>query len=167
MEWHRISLLLLRMRVLLAKRTICRERGETDRSVCPALLLAPMSLLRALVGAVDFAGRRLRCCCLGPNMFDETLIYESSNGDCWYLARDAHPERMVVRHQPNRASGRRQSFYDIEVFFWPRGQARTRGAPAPVNLLGIYRWLMERENLTAGTPGIAVVPGVHSNEGRR
>jgi hypothetical protein len=46
----------------------------------------------------------------------ETVIYESSNGDCWYLARDAHPERTVVRHQPNRASGGAISYYEINDF---------------------------------------------------
>ena len=51
-------------------------------------------------------------------------------------------------------------------FFLAEGSSPHERRSGAVNLLGIYRWLMERENLTAGTPGIAVVPGVHSNEGR-
>jgi len=49
-------------------------------------------------------------------MSDETLIYASSNGDCWYLADNAHPGRPIVRHQPNRASGGRSSVYEVDEF---------------------------------------------------
>jgi hypothetical protein len=50
-------------------------------------------------------------------MSDETLFYASSNGDRWYLARDdADPERLKVRHQPNRASGGRANTVDIDEF---------------------------------------------------
>src|SRR4051794_25006705 len=39
----------------------------------------------------------------------EKELYRSSNGDCWYLVREPGSERMLVRHQPNRASGGRPS----------------------------------------------------------
>src|SRR4051794_10990018 len=39
----------------------------------------------------------------------EQELYRSSNGDCWYLVREPGSERMLVRHQPNRASGGRSS----------------------------------------------------------
>jgi hypothetical protein len=50
-------------------------------------------------------------------MSDETLVYASSNGDRWYLVLDdADPERLRVRHQPNRASGGRATTVDIDEF---------------------------------------------------
>jgi hypothetical protein len=49
-------------------------------------------------------------------MSDEILIYESPNGDRWYLAAEAHPERMLVRHQPNLTSGRRSTFFEVDEF---------------------------------------------------
>jgi hypothetical protein len=50
-------------------------------------------------------------------MSDETLVYASSNGDRWYLVRDdADPERLRVRHQPNRASGGRATTVEIDEF---------------------------------------------------
>jgi hypothetical protein len=33
------------------------------------------------------------------------LLYSSENGDCWYLVRGAAPDQVVVRHEPNAASG--------------------------------------------------------------
>jgi hypothetical protein len=52
----------------------------------------------------------------GSAMSEEILFYASSNGDCWYLARDADHQKMLVRHQPNRASGGRSTFIDIDAF---------------------------------------------------
>ena len=50
-------------------------------------------------------------------MSDELLIHASSNGDCWFLVRDAaDPKRLRVRHQPNRASGGLASLVDVEQF---------------------------------------------------
>jgi hypothetical protein len=46
----------------------------------------------------------------------EQELYRSSNGDCWYLVREPGSERMLVRHQPNRASGGRSSLICIENF---------------------------------------------------
>jgi hypothetical protein len=44
-------------------------------------------------------------------MANGTLIYQSSNGDCWFLV-----DRRRVRHQPNRASGGRVTYYEIREF---------------------------------------------------
>lgn len=46
----------------------------------------------------------------------EREVYRSSNGDCWYLVREPGSERMLVRHQPNRASGGCSSLMSIEDF---------------------------------------------------
>jgi len=46
----------------------------------------------------------------------EQELYRSSNGDCWYLVREPGSERMLVRHQPNRASGGSSSLTCIEDF---------------------------------------------------
>jgi hypothetical protein len=47
---------------------------------------------------------------------ENILIYASSNGDCWYLVRDADPERLSVRHQPNQASGGQPTVTGIDAF---------------------------------------------------
>jgi hypothetical protein len=40
-------------------------------------------------------------------------LYHSSNGDRWYLARDADTEQVFIRHQANVASGGHVA--DIEI----------------------------------------------------
>jgi hypothetical protein len=47
---------------------------------------------------------------------EQRVIYRSSNGDQWFLVRDAASKRVLVRHQPNRASGGRASLTEIDVF---------------------------------------------------
>jgi hypothetical protein len=42
----------------------------------------------------------------------EKAFYRSSNGDQWYLVQEPGTDRMSVRHQPNRASGARQTLMD-------------------------------------------------------
>jgi hypothetical protein len=50
-------------------------------------------------------------------MSDEVLIHASSNGDRWFLVRDdVDPQRLRVRHQPNRASGGQASLVDVDQF---------------------------------------------------
>jgi hypothetical protein len=44
------------------------------------------------------------------------LIYESSSGDQWLLARDSDPPRVYVRHIPNPASGGRSSTIGLDAF---------------------------------------------------
>ena len=46
----------------------------------------------------------------------EEEVYRSSNGDSWYLVRDPGSERLLVRHQPNRASGGNSSLVGVEDF---------------------------------------------------
>src|ERR1700678_2400333 len=48
---------------------------------------------------------------------DETsLIYESSNGDSWSLARDPKTGARAVMHSPNPQSGGKLSYIGIENF---------------------------------------------------
>ncbi len=42
-------------------------------------------------------------------------LYESSSGDCWYLCRD-RTGKLVISHEPNRASGGRPSQIDVGTF---------------------------------------------------
>ena len=46
----------------------------------------------------------------------EKLIYRSPNGDQWYLVEESGSERVLVRHQPNRASGGRSSLMEVADF---------------------------------------------------
>jgi hypothetical protein len=46
----------------------------------------------------------------------ERVIYESSNGDVWVLARDPASEMPTVKHQPNASSGGPTSCTDIGKF---------------------------------------------------
>lgn len=56
-------------------------------------------------------------CRRASKMSDEVLIHASSNGDRWFLVRDAaDPKRLRVRHQPNCASGGQASLVDVEQF---------------------------------------------------
>jgi hypothetical protein len=47
---------------------------------------------------------------------DDILLYASPNGDCWFFVRDGDPERLSVRHEPNRASGGQPVTTGIEAF---------------------------------------------------
>ena len=51
-------------------------------------------------------------------------IYESENGDRWFLARDPRSDRVFVRHEPNPPSGGHPS--DIEL-----GAFLAKGAAGP------------------------------------
>jgi hypothetical protein len=46
----------------------------------------------------------------------ERLIYESSNGNVWVLARDPASEMPTVKHQPNASSGGQTSYTDTGKF---------------------------------------------------
>jgi hypothetical protein len=46
----------------------------------------------------------------------EKEVYRSSNGDCWYLVGEAGSEQLLVRRQPNRASGGSASLIRVEEF---------------------------------------------------
>jgi hypothetical protein len=47
---------------------------------------------------------------------NERLLYESSNGDSWLLARDPVSGRPAVKHQPNARSGGQTSYIEIGEF---------------------------------------------------
>jgi hypothetical protein len=53
---------------------------------------------------------------------DTELIYESSNGDTWRLARDPVTGARVVMHRPNVQSGGQASYVGIDKFL--SGDAR-------------------------------------------
>jgi hypothetical protein len=42
-------------------------------------------------------------------------LYESSNGDCWFLCR-SRSGQVVVSHEPNAASGGRSSQIEVREF---------------------------------------------------
>ena len=46
----------------------------------------------------------------------ERVIYESSNGDVWVLARDPVSKMPAVKHRPNVRSGGQTSYTDIGKF---------------------------------------------------
>ena len=47
---------------------------------------------------------------------NEEAFYRSSNGDQWYLVGEPDATRLMVRHQPNRASGGRSSIVEASEF---------------------------------------------------
>lgn len=49
-------------------------------------------------------------------------LYDSANGDAWYLAHDPANACVFVRHEPNRASGGKISDIDIGTFLSRDGQ---------------------------------------------
>ena len=44
------------------------------------------------------------------------MLYESANGDRWLLVREGAPEGVVVRHEPNAASGGAASDLGVGAF---------------------------------------------------
>jgi hypothetical protein len=74
----------------------------------------------------------------------ERLIYESSNGDVWALARDPASKLPAVMHQPNARSGAQTSYTDIGNFL-------REGAAGPEHqaLLRLIGTLLD----DAGRPG--------------
>lgn len=49
-------------------------------------------------------------------------LYDSANGDCWYLVHDSANACVFVRHEPNIASGGKISDTDIGTFLSRGGQ---------------------------------------------
>ena len=43
-------------------------------------------------------------------------LYRSSNGDEWHLVRETDSEHVLIKHQPNTASGGRTSYVEIAEF---------------------------------------------------
>jgi hypothetical protein len=50
-------------------------------------------------------------------------IYASTNGDRWLLIRDTESGDMVVRHEPNLASGGHASEIEVDAFLTRTGHA--------------------------------------------
>jgi len=61
-------------------------------------------------------------------------LYSSSNGDRWFLVRDADSGDVFVRHEPNAPSGGRASDIDIGLFL--NRQPRNPEALALLKLIG-------------------------------
>jgi hypothetical protein len=64
----------------------------------------------------------------------DRVLYESSNGDVWSLARHPASSTPVVKHQPNAGSGGRTSYIEIGRFL--RGSANGPEHQALLNLIG-------------------------------
>jgi hypothetical protein len=52
---------------------------------------------------------------------EERELYRSPNGDRWLLIRETVSDRILVRHEPNRPSGGKESMIEIGEFLC-RGQ---------------------------------------------
>ena len=49
-------------------------------------------------------------------MSDKRELYQSQNGDTWFLAREPTDGRAFIIHQPNAPSGGRISHIDLVTF---------------------------------------------------
>jgi hypothetical protein len=65
-------------------------------------------------------------------------LYASSNGDRWLLAHDPGTGRVLVRHEPNPASGGRATELGIAEFL-----ARDAGGPEHQALLRLVGSLLD------------------------
>jgi hypothetical protein len=64
----------------------------------------------------------------------DRVLYESSNGDVWSLARHPASSTPVVKHQPNASSGGRTTYTEIGKFL--RDGANGPEHKALLNLIG-------------------------------
>ena len=62
-----------------------------------------------------------------PISDEESLFYESSNGDVWCLTPDPSTGEPVVMHRPNATSGGQVSYIDVERFLRERPESPTPG----------------------------------------
>jgi hypothetical protein len=69
------------------------------------------------------------------------LIYASSNGDRWFLAREHESGRAFVRHVPNAASGGVSSRIDLDAFL-----SKDKGSPERQSLLKMIGTLVPEES---------------------
>jgi hypothetical protein len=51
-----------------------------------------------------------------PSPIDDELIYESSNGDSWFLSRNPASSARAVMHRPNLRSGGQVSYVAVDQF---------------------------------------------------
>ena len=68
-------------------------------------------------------------------------LYDSANGDCWYLAYDPAKASVFVRHEPNSASGGKVSDTDLGTFLSRGGQG-----PEKQELLRLIGTLMDESS---------------------
>jgi molybdopterin-binding protein len=61
-------------------------------------------------------------------------LYESANGDRWYLMREHHSGRVLVRHEPNLASGGDTAVFELGEFLMQQGPGPQHAAL--LNLIG-------------------------------
>jgi acyl-CoA thioesterase YciA len=71
-------------------------------------------------------------------MSNERLIYNSPNGDRWFLARNPGSGQVFIRHDPNAPSGGRSSNIGIGEFLVRGGQGPEHSA-----FLGLIETLMD------------------------
>lgn len=67
-------------------------------------------------------------------VMSDRVLYESSNGDVWFLARHPASNTPVVKHEPNISSGGRTSYIEIGKFL--REGANGPEHQALLNLIG-------------------------------
>jgi hypothetical protein len=72
-------------------------------------------------------------------------LYNSANGDRWYLVRDTEAGHVFIRHEPNMSSGGRTS--NIEI-----GEFLVRGGSGPEHqeLLRLIGTLVEDPSVPKG-----------------
>ena len=68
------------------------------------------------------------------------LIYASSNGDQWFLARDVESGQVLVRHVPNPASGGDPTHMEMDAFL-----SKDRSAPQRQELMRMIGSLIPEE----------------------
>ena len=68
------------------------------------------------------------------------LIYASSNGDRWFLARDVESGQTLVRHVPNPVSGGKSIHIEIDAFL-----SKDRGSPQRQELMRMIGSLIPEE----------------------
>jgi hypothetical protein len=68
------------------------------------------------------------------------LIYASSNGDQWFLARHVESAQVLVRHVPSPASGGEPIHMEIDAFL-----SKDRGSPQGQELLRMIGSLIPEE----------------------
>jgi len=86
-------------------------------------------------GAVDFVAKTHAFGVL-PHSAAMRELYCSSNGDRWYLVRDA--DRVSILHVPNASSGGRIENFELREFL-----ARGEGGPEHQELLRLIGTLVE------------------------
>ena len=85
---------------------------------------------------------------------NSSLIYQSSNGDSWFLTRDPVTGARAVMHSPNPQSGGQISYFEIEKFL-------SEGANGPE-----HQALRNLIETSAGMATVLIAYDIHPTEGR-